>query len=89
MLYLFVFLKIPILFACWIVWWAVKQGTDTDDVSAPATAARRSGRDRTRGAPGTRARPAAAARTPPARGWPRRPASARVTAAGRARELEH
>ena len=26
MLYLFVFLKIPILFACGIVWWAVKQG---------------------------------------------------------------
>src|SRR3954453_21049921 len=33
MLYLFVFLKLPILFACGIVWWAVKQGTDTDDVS--------------------------------------------------------
>src|SRR5438309_1043782 len=32
MLYLFVLLKIPILFACGIVWWAVKQGTDTDDV---------------------------------------------------------
>src|SRR3954463_3418119 len=28
MLYLFVFLKLPIVGACWIVWWAVHQETD-------------------------------------------------------------
>ena len=33
MLYLFVFLKLPIAAACYIVWWAVKQTTDTDDVT--------------------------------------------------------
>ena len=32
MLYLFVFLKLPVVAACWIVWWAVRQTTDTDDV---------------------------------------------------------
>ena len=77
LLYLFVFLKIPILFACGIVWWAVKQGTDTDDASAPQR--RRHAdprRARTRAAPAARARRAAAARTPPARAWPRRRGSA-------------
>lgn len=33
MLYLFVFLKLPIVAACWIVWWAIHQTTDTDDVT--------------------------------------------------------
>ena len=28
MLYLFVFLKLPILAACYIVWWAIKQSGD-------------------------------------------------------------
>ena len=89
MLYLFVFLKIPILFACGIVWWAVKQGTDTDDVSARSDG-------------GTPIRPRPHPRSPrhprpPRRGGPHA-AGARlappsrirsVTAAGRARELEH
>jgi hypothetical protein len=35
MLYLFVFLKLPIVAACWIVWWAIKQDTDTTDAEAP------------------------------------------------------
>src|SRR3954464_3848886 len=30
MLYLFVFLKLPIVAACLIVWWAVRQGTDEE-----------------------------------------------------------
>ena len=34
MLYLFVFLKLPIVAACYIVWWAVRQTTDTDDVTS-------------------------------------------------------
>jgi hypothetical protein len=33
MLYLFVFLKLPIVAACWIVWWAIHQTGDTDDVT--------------------------------------------------------
>ena len=36
MLYLFVFLKLPILAACCIVWWAIRQGTETEDVTAPS-----------------------------------------------------
>lgn len=32
MLYLFVFLKLPIVAAGYIVWWAVKQTTEPDDV---------------------------------------------------------
>src|SRR6476660_3376745 len=32
MLYLFVFLKLPILAACYIVWWAIKQTGDVDEV---------------------------------------------------------
>ena len=31
MLYLFVFLKIPILALFWIVWWAVHQDTEADE----------------------------------------------------------
>jgi hypothetical protein len=89
MLYLFVFLKIPILFACGIVWWAVKQGTDTDDVSVRSDG-------------GTPIRPRPHPRRPrhprpPRRGGPHAagarlappPRIRSVTAAGRARELEH
>jgi len=32
MLYLFVFLKLPILAACYIVWWAIHQTDDTEEV---------------------------------------------------------
>ena len=69
MLYLLVFLKIPILFACLIVWWAVKQGTDTDDATA---------RERRRHADP----PAAASAAPPAPAPapPRRPARRRRAA---------
>jgi hypothetical protein len=89
MLYLFVFLKLPILFACGIVWWAVKQGTDKDE--APV-----------RGDGGTPIRPYPHRRIPrhprpPRRGGPHAagvrlappPRIRSVTAAGRARELEH
>jgi hypothetical protein len=89
MLYLFVFLKLPILFACGIVWWAVKQGTDTDDVSVRSDG-------------GTPIRPRPHPRRPrhprpPRRGGPHAagvrlappPRIRSVTAAGRARELEH
>jgi hypothetical protein len=89
MLYLFVFLKLPILFACGIVWWAVKQGTDTDDVSLRSDG-------------GTPIRPRPHPRRPrhprpPRRGGPHAagvrmappPRVRSVTAAGRARELEH
>jgi hypothetical protein len=31
MLYLFVALKVPLLIACWIIWWAVKQEPDYAD----------------------------------------------------------
>jgi hypothetical protein len=33
MLYLFVFLKLPILGACYIVWWAVHQTGDEEEVT--------------------------------------------------------
>jgi hypothetical protein len=37
MLYLFVFLKLPIAALCWIVWWAVHQTPDeeTDEAHPP------------------------------------------------------
>jgi hypothetical protein len=84
MLYLFVFLKLPILAACYIVWWAVKQGTDTDDVRIDGGSPRprrphprpRRPRPPRRGGPTCGARVA----TPP-------PRIRSVTAAGRAREL--
>jgi hypothetical protein len=89
MLYLFVFLKIPILCACGIVWWAVKQGTDTDDATVRSDG-------------GTPMRPHPHPRRPrhprpPRRGGPHAagarmappPRIRSVTAAGRARELEH
>jgi hypothetical protein len=89
MLYLFVFLKIPILLACGIVWWAVKQNTDTDDATVRPDG-------------GTPIRPRPHPRRPrhprpPRRGGPHAagvrlappPRIRSVTAAGRARELEH
>jgi hypothetical protein len=88
MLYLFFFLKLPILAACYIVWWAVRQGTDTEDVPASDG--------------GTPLRPRPHPRRPrhprpPRRGGPHAaglsmappPRIRSVTAAGRARELEH
>ena len=74
MLYLFVFLKLPIVGACWIVWWAIHQTTDTDDVPADGGPRIRAVHTRARAG---RAHRAAAGRTA-ARGSPRRPrASAR------------
>jgi hypothetical protein len=84
MLYLFVFLKLPIVAACWIVWWAIKQGDETEDV-------------RTDGGEPHPRRPHPRPRRPrpPRRGGPvcgthvsaPRPRIRSVTAAGRAREL--
>jgi hypothetical protein len=90
MLYLFVFLKLPILAACGIVWWAVRQGTDTDDarVKAPDDGG---SPVRPRPHPRRPRRP-----RPPRRGGPHAsgvrlappPRIRSVTAAGRARELD-
>jgi hypothetical protein len=33
MLYLFVFLKLPIVAACWLIWWAIHQEPDYSDES--------------------------------------------------------
>jgi hypothetical protein len=85
MLYLFVFLKLPIIAACWIIWWAVHQETEPEETSNDG---------------GTRPRPQRHPRPkrprPPRRGPhagappPSSPPRIRsVTAAGRARELEH
>jgi hypothetical protein len=41
MLYLFVFLKLPILAACGIVWWAVKQNPDAEAPSSDGGTPRR------------------------------------------------
>jgi hypothetical protein len=89
MLYLFVFLKLPILFACGIVWWAVRQGTDTDDVRVKAIDGGSPVRPRPH--PRRPRRP-----RPPRRGGPHAagvrlappPRIRSVTAAGRARELD-
>ena len=84
MLYLFVFLKLPIAAACYIVWWAVKQTTDTDDVTndggTPIPRRPHPRRPR-KPRPPRRGGPACGARLAP----PRRTRS--VTAAGRARSL--
>ena len=83
MLYLFVFLKLPIVAACWIIWWAIHQETDTDDARAD-------------GGPKRPRRPHPRPRLPhsPRRGGPAcgarlqsPPRTRSVTAAGRAREL--
>jgi hypothetical protein len=83
MLYLFVFLKLPIAGACWIVWWAVHQDTE------PETKGSDGGTPQKR-----RPHPRPRRPRPPRRGGPhsgaRAPAPPRirsVTAAGRAREL--
>jgi hypothetical protein len=84
MLYLFVFLKLPILAACYIVWWAVKQNDDTVDVPTDG------GQPHPR-----RPHPRPRRPRPPRRGGPAcgarvtapRPRIRSVTAAGRAREL--
>jgi hypothetical protein len=84
MLYLFVFLKLPIVAACWIVWWAVRQGTDADEVRSDGGSPRprrphprpRRPRPPRRGGPVCGARMA----MPP-------PRIRSVTAAGRARDL--
>jgi hypothetical protein len=87
MLYLFVFLKLPILGACYIVWWAVKQTGDEEEVTPDG---------------GGTPRPRQPNRHPRAPRHPRRPRRGgpgcgaalaspprirSVTAAGRAREL--
>ena len=86
MLYLFVFLKLPILAACYIVWWAIHQTDDTEDVTndggpkvprRPHPRRPRHPRPPRRGGPGCGARLEAP------------PRIRSVTAAGRARELEH
>jgi hypothetical protein len=83
MLYLFVFLKLPIIAAGLIIWWAVRQTTDTDDVPSDGGSPRR-----------VRPHPRPRRPRPPRRGGPgcgaRLPSPPRtrsVTAAGRAREL--
>jgi len=83
MFYLFVFLKLPIFALGYIVWWAVKQETDTMDVPSDG------GSPRPR-----RPHPRPRRPRPPRRGGPRcgarlasPPRIRSVTAAGRAREL--
>lgn len=84
MLYLFVFLKLPIVALCWIVWWAVHQTDDTEDV-------RDDGGSKLPRRPHPRPRKP----RPPRRGGPAcgtracapRPRIRSVTAVGRAREL--
>jgi hypothetical protein len=87
MLYLFVFLKLPILAACWIVWWAVRQGGDEAEVRGDG-----GGR---RPVPQHPHHPRRPRRPPPPRRGPHAgavppspPRIRSVTAAGRARELE-
>ena len=46
MLYLFVALKLPIVAAGLIVWWAVRSSPENDEVPEGETAGRRSGRTR-------------------------------------------
>jgi hypothetical protein len=41
MLYLFVALKIPILAACWLIWWAVRQEPDYSEDSGGGGGGRR------------------------------------------------
>jgi hypothetical protein len=85
MLYLFLFLKLPIVALCWIVWWAIHQ--DTEETG-----------DRSDGGAGRRVHPyhpRPPRPRPPRRGphgdpVPSAPPRIRsVTAAGRERSLEH
>src|SRR3954452_1941802 len=83
MLYLFVFLKLPIVAACLIVWWAVRQGTDEEltrnDGGAPKP--RRPHPRPRRPRPPPRRTPPAPTRAPAAR--PRRAAAAPSAAPAR------
>jgi hypothetical protein len=84
MLYLFVFLKLPILAACGIIWWAVRQEPDTDQAPSDGGTPRR-----------PRPHPRPKHPRPPRRGGPHAaggrlaapPRIRSVTAAGRAREI--
>jgi hypothetical protein len=86
MLYLFVFLKLPILAACGIIWWAVRQGTEPEEAPTDGGSPRR-----------PRPHPRPRRPRPPRRGGPHAagsrlaspPRIRSVTAVGRARELEH
>jgi hypothetical protein len=82
MLYLFVFLKLPIVAACLIIWWAVRQTTDEDEVRDDGGTPRRPRRHPRpyRPRPPRRGGPACGARLPAP------PRTRSVTAAGRARE---
>lgn len=84
MLYLFVFLKLPLAALCWIVWWAIRQSEDAGG-GTPGGGAKpprrphprpRLPRSPRRGGPACGARLS----VPP-------PRIRSVTAAGRAREL--
>jgi hypothetical protein len=85
MLYLFVFLKLPILAAAYIVWWAIHQTTDSDEVPSDGGGApfprRPHPRRPRRPRPPRRGGPTCGARLAPP------PRVRSVTAAGRARTL--
>lgn len=83
MLYLFVFLKLPIVAAAAIVWWAIHQEPETDQAPKDGGAPRRA-----------RPHPRPKRPRPPRRGGPHcgarvasPPRVRSVTAAGRAREI--
>jgi hypothetical protein len=85
MLYLFVFLKLPIVGACYIVWWAIHQTDEEPDVTndgGSKVPRRPHPRRPRRPRPPRRGGPAcgSARLSPP-------PRIRSVTAAGRAREL--
>lgn len=85
MLYLFVFLKLPIVAACYIIWWAVKQTEEPDDVASNGGGSPRPRRPHPRPRlprPPRRGGPACGTRLAPPL-----PRIRSVTAAGRAREL--
>jgi hypothetical protein len=82
MLYLFVFLKLPIVAACGIIWWAVRQGTEPEEAPTDGGTPRRN-----RPHPRPR-RPRPPRRGPHAGARLASPPRVRsVTAAGRAREI--
>ena len=85
MLYLFVFLKLPIVAACYIVWWAIHQTDDPeavpDDGGTKVTPPRPHPSRPRRPRPPRRGGPACGARLLPP------PRVRSVTAAGRARQL--
>jgi hypothetical protein len=83
MLYLFVFLKLPIVALCWIVWWAVHQTDDPQESRSDGgtPCPRRPHPRPRRPKPPRRGGPACGTRMSPP------PRIRSVTAAGRAREL--